>query len=135
MGVLPAWQASAAADRRDELVSALSTHRRVLIEHLDDEEDHLLPLAARHLTGPEWAALGKHFVATTPKAELLVFLGAVLEEATVDERAALLGAMPLVARLAWWSVGRRRYASHVRRVRGNTAHKSRPMSAENLMEA
>ena len=71
MGVLPAWQASAAADRRDELVSALSTHRRVLIEHLDDEEGHLLPLAARHLTGPEWAALGEHFVATTPKAELL----------------------------------------------------------------
>ena len=54
----------------------------MLIEHLDDEEGHLLPLAARHLTSPEWAALGEHFVATTPKAQLLIFLGAVLEEAT-----------------------------------------------------
>ena len=134
LGVLPAWQASATADRRDELVSVLDAHRRVLIEHLDDEEAHLLPLAARHLTGPEWAALGEHFVATTPKAQLLVFLGAVLEEATVDERAALLGAMPVVARLAWKSVGRRRYASHMRRVRGNPSHESRPKSAKNVTE-
>ena len=86
-------------------MSALDTHRRVLIEHLDDEEGHPLPLAARHLTGPEWAALGDHFIATTPKAELLVFPGAVLEEATVNERAALLGAMPLVVRLAGGASG------------------------------
>ena len=126
LGVLPAWQASATADRRDEIVGALDAHRRVLIEHLDDEEAHLLPLAARHLTGPEWAALGEHFVATTPKAQLLVFLGAVLEEATVDERAALLGAMPVVARLAWRSVGRRRYSSYIRHVRGNPGPRKRP---------
>jgi hemerythrin-like domain-containing protein len=134
LGVLPAWQASAAADRRDELVSALSAHRRVVIEHLDDEENHLLPLAARCLTGPEWAALGGHFVATTPKAKLLIFLGAVLEEATADERAALLGAMPLVPRLAWRSVGRRRYNSKMRQIRGNCANQSSPMSAMNLTE-
>jgi hemerythrin-like domain-containing protein len=126
-GVLPAWEASAAVARRDELVRTLSIHRRVLAEHLDDEESHLLPLAARYLTAQEWAALGEHFVATTPKSELLIFLGAVLEDATDDERTSLLGAMPLAARLAWWSIGRRRYASHIRRVRGN-ALDNHPMS-------
>ena len=125
---LPAWQVSAAADSRDHLVSVLSSHRRVLIDHLDDEESHLLPLAARHLTKAEWAALGEHFVGTTPKGQLLIFLGAVLEEATPDERAALLGAMPRVARLAWRSVGRRRYASHIRRVRASTTESARPLS-------
>ena len=135
LGVLPAWEASAASKARDELVRALSDHRRVLLEHLDDEEDRLLPLAARHLTGPEWAALGDHFVATTPKAELLTFLGAVLEEATAEERAALLGAMPVLPRLAWWSIGRRRYASHMRKVRGTPAHQPRPQVATNLTEA
>jgi hemerythrin-like domain-containing protein len=129
---LPAWQASAAAEGRDLLVSTLSVHRRVLIEHLDDEEKHLLPLAARHLTSPEWAALGEHFVAATPKAQLLLFLGAVLEEATTDERAALLAAMPRVARLAWWGVGRRRYASYIRRVRGNTARDNRQLPIKTL---
>ena len=134
MALLPAWQVSAGADRRDHLVKAISSHRRVLIEHLDDEESHLLPLAARHLTGPEWDALGEHFVATTPKAQLLIFLGAVLEDATPEERTALLGAMPLVARLAWRSVGRRRYASHIRRVRGNAALEDRQQSTTTLTE-
>ncbi len=83
---LPAWQMSADTDSRDHLVSALSSHRRVLIDHFDDEESHLLPLAAHYLTKSEWAALGEHFVASTPKAQLLIFLGAVLEEATPDER-------------------------------------------------
>ena len=132
--MLPAWQTSAAAETRDELVRALSDHRRVLLEHLDDEENRLLPLAARHLTGPEWAALGDHFVATTPKAELLLFLGAVLEEATAEERAALLGAMPVLPRLASSSIGRRRYASHVRTVRGTPTHRPRPQVATNLSE-
>ena len=125
---LPAWQVSAGTDNRDHLVSALSSHRRALIDHLDDEETHLLPLAARYLTNSEWAALGEHFVATTPKAQLLIFLGAVLEEATPDERAALLGAMPRVARLAWRSVGRRRYASHMRRIRASTTYRARQLS-------
>ena len=125
---LPAWQLSAAADRRDQLVRALSSHCRVLVEHLDDEERHLLPLAATRLSSPEWAALGEHFVATTPKTQLLIFLGAVLEEATSDERAALLRAMPRVARLAWRIVGQRRYTSYIRRVRGTTTNEARQLS-------
>lgn len=129
---LPAWQASAVADRRDDLVRALSVHGHALVEHLDDEESRLLPLAATRLTIPEWAALGEHFVATTPKTQLLIFLGAVLEEATPDERAALLGAMPRVARLAWRSVGRHRYASYIRRVRGIAADESSQLSTVTL---
>ena len=104
------------------------------MEHLDDEEEHLLPLAAEHLTGPEWAALGEHFVSTTSKAELLIFLGAVLEEATDDERSALLGVLPLAARLAWRGVGRRRYVSHMRHVRGIPVHRNRPTIAPSLRE-
>lgn len=131
---LPAWQASADGDRRERIVNAISFHRGVLMQHLDDEESHLLPLAARYLTGAEWEALGEHFVATTPKAQLLIFLGAVLEDATSEERTALLGAMPLVARLAWRSVGRRRYASHTRRIRGSAVHSACPQSNAPHME-
>ncbi len=126
---LPAWQASASADRRNDIIRALSSHGHTLVEHLDDEESHLLPLAALRLTGLEWTALGEHFVATTPKSQLLIFLGAVLEEATPDERATLLGAMPRAARLAWRSVGRHRYASYIRRVRGTAIDEGRQLSA------
>jgi hemerythrin-like domain-containing protein len=49
MLALPAWQASASAAARDALVDALREHRGVLLEHLDDEEAHLLPVAGRYL--------------------------------------------------------------------------------------
>src|SRR3954454_9204772 len=65
---VPAWEATAAADERDTLVAALTDHRAVLLEHLDDEEATLLPLAAKHITEQEWASLGDHLVNNTPQA-------------------------------------------------------------------
>lgn len=55
---VPVWEATAGADERDTLVAALAEHRAVLLEHLDDEESALLPLAAEYITernGPPWA--------------------------------------------------------------------------------
>ncbi len=118
MAALPAWQASAGASARDRLTEALVDHRGVLIDHLDDEEARLLPLAGRHLAQAEWNALGEHFVATTPKSQLLIFLGAVLEDADRAERSALLDAMPAMARIVWRTVGRTLYTRRVRQVRG-----------------
>jgi hemerythrin-like domain-containing protein len=115
---LAAWEASAAEPARDDLVAALTDHRAVLLEHLDDEESALLPLAARHLSVAEWAAQGEHFLQHTPKASLLVFLGAVLEDADPRERRAFLDDLPLPARLVWYAAGQRVYARRVRRVRG-----------------
>jgi hypothetical protein len=121
MLALPAWQAAASAPARDTLVNALREHRGVLIEHLDDEEAHLLPVAGRYLTRPEWDALGEHFLASTPKRQLLIFLGAVLEDADARERASVLMAMPAPARLVWQTYGRISYARHVKRVRGRAS--------------
>ncbi len=117
MAALPAWQAAASGSTRDRLVAALADHRAVLVEHLDDEEIHLLPLAGRHLTQDEWNALGEHFVATASKSQRLIFLGAVLEDADPAERSTLLGAMPAAARIVWRTAGRFLYARRVRKVR------------------
>ncbi|GAA5178336.1 hypothetical protein GCM10023322_05230 [Rugosimonospora acidiphila] len=118
MLALPEWQGSAGRSPRQRLVAALGEHREALIEHLDDEETHLLPLAERHLTRREWGAMGDHFLAATPKSLLLSFLGAILEEADPVERGDVLGAMPTPARLLWHTVGRALYARRIRRVRG-----------------
>ncbi|WP_327321451.1 DUF4267 domain-containing protein [Streptomyces sp. NBC_01210] len=90
-------------------MAALTEHRAVLVEHLDDEEESLLPLAERHLSAREWNALGDHFMASTPKPKLLFFLGMVLEEADRTERSMILGPLPLPARLLWYAVGRPQY--------------------------
>lgn len=112
-----AWAVSAGEAERDALVAALADHRAVLLEHLDDEEAALLPLAARYLTAAQWQALGDHFVRSTPKPKLLVFLGMVLEDADEGERARMLSSLPAPARIVWALLGRPLYARAVRRVR------------------
>lgn len=115
---VPAWEATAGADERDALVAALSEHHAVLLEHLDDEEATLLPLAAEYITEEEWASLGDHLVTNTPKLTLLTLFGLVLEDANPAERATLLSALPAPVRAIWHVIGRPRYARHIRRVRG-----------------
>ncbi|BDT87236.1 hemerythrin domain-containing protein [Nocardia cyriacigeorgica] len=116
---VPAWEATAGADERDTLVAILADHRAVLLEHLDDEETTLLPLAAQHLTAAEWAAPGEHMVANTPKLTLFTLFGLVLEEADPAERALLLGVLPAPVRGIWHLFGRHRYTRHIRRVRAS----------------
>ncbi|MBC9713940.1 hemerythrin domain-containing protein [Streptomyces sp. TRM66268-LWL] len=115
--LVPQWEAGAGADERDALVAALADHRAVLLEHLDDEEAELLPLAADHLSEQEWAALGDHMVASTPKLTLLTLFGLVLEDANPEERATLLSVLPAPVRGVWRVIGRPRFVRHIRRVR------------------
>ncbi|MGK5558483.1 hemerythrin domain-containing protein [Actinomadura kijaniata] len=114
---VPAWEAGAGADERDTVVAALADHRAVLLHHLDAEETTLLPLAAQHLTQQQWAWLGEHMVAHTPKRTLLTLFGLVLEEASPAERARLLAVLPAPVRGIWHLIGRARYARHINRVR------------------
>ncbi|MFJ4778836.1 hemerythrin domain-containing protein [Streptomyces sp. NPDC088762] len=114
---VPAWEATAGEAERDALVAVLAEHRSVLVEHLDDEEESLLPLAARHLSAREWDAMGEHFMRSTPKPKLLFFLGMALEEADPAERASMLGGLPLPARLLWHAVGHPAYLRRVRAIR------------------
>ena len=133
LGVLPAWQASAAADRRDQSWPPSTPPPRP-----DRAPRRRRSPFAPPGRPPSDGRSGRPWENTSspplPRPSCSIFLGAVLEEATVDERAALLGAMPLVARLAWRSVGRHRYASYIRHVRGNPGHESGPKSAKNLTE-
>jgi hemerythrin-like domain-containing protein len=111
------WAPTADAETRDRIVAALEEHRTVLVEHLDDEEAHLLPLAERFLTAKEWAALGDHFVLNTPKTKLLKYFGMIMEEADERERAILLSGLPAPVRLVWRLLGPPLYARTLRRVR------------------
>ena len=100
----PSWPPSPITGRS---CSSTSTTRRTA----------LLPLAAEHITEKEWASLGDHMVASTPKLTLLTLFGLVLEDATPAERATLLSVLPAPVRGIWHVIGRPRYARHIRRVR------------------
>ncbi|MGX1541782.1 hemerythrin domain-containing protein [Streptomyces adustus] len=114
---LPAWRREANHIAREELALALVEHRSALLVHLDDEERLVLPLVAEHLTVAEWDLVGRRRLEGLPKEKLLIALGAILEEATPQERAYFLGKAPLLVRLLRHTLGRRQYAAVCRVVR------------------
>ena len=73
-----------------------------------DEERDVLPLVEHYLTVGEWDAFAERARDGVPRARQLVELGWMLDGLGPAEQRAVLGRLPLPARV-WWRV-------HVRRV-------------------
>ncbi|AKL70919.1 hemerythrin domain-containing protein (plasmid) [Streptomyces goshikiensis] len=115
------WRTGADRDTALLLAEALRALDRHAAAHMDDEEEHLLPLMADHITPREWSEVGEHGRRSVPKAKLLIFLGAILEDATAQERQLFLSQMPAPARLLWRTLGIRLYKRTTTRVRRTNA--------------
>ena len=112
------WAEHADVPSRDELATAVDQMHAALVEHLDDEEQLMLPIIAEQLTQAEWDALGEHGRASLPRGrKSLLFLGSILEDATEEERAEFLARIPLPGRLMWRLAGRRAYAREIQQLR------------------
>ncbi|MEW1914363.1 hemerythrin domain-containing protein [Kitasatospora sp. NPDC085895] len=114
------WRTRADRDTALHLADALRELDRHAAAHMDDEEEHLLPLMAEHITPHEWSEVGERGRRSVPKTKLLIFLGAILEDATAHERRLFLSQMPAPARLLWHTVGTRLYDRTTTRVRRNS---------------
>ncbi len=115
---LDRWEAEARPAVTEEVASTFEALRTALFAHLEEEEREILPLAARHVTPEEWAELGQHGIARMDKADLPILFGAVMEEATPEERADMYASVPLIVRVLFRTVFVRRYRRYVRQVRG-----------------
>lgn len=116
---LSRWEVEARPAVGEEVASALDAVRAVLLDHLDEEEREVLPLAAQHLTQAEWSELGEHGLAAMERRELPLLFGAVLEDATPEERAAMVRVLPLPVRLLLRPVLLPHYRRYVRRLRAS----------------
>ncbi len=116
--LLPAWRAGADPDLGAELADAVAGLSPLLDEHLEDEESNVLPIARTYLSVGEWDEIGERGAASIPKSKLLVFLGAILEDASDEEQRAFLAKLPLQARVLWPLFGRRAYGRYIGKVRG-----------------
>jgi hemerythrin-like domain-containing protein len=114
---LERWVAEARPAVTEEVAAAFDRLAGALFEHLDEEERLVLPLAARHLTQPEWDEIGQHGIAAMSKAQLPLLFGMILEEATPAEAAELYAAVPAPVRLLTRLVFLPRYRRYVARVR------------------
>ncbi|MFJ9776159.1 hemerythrin domain-containing protein [Kitasatospora sp. NPDC101157] len=111
------WRARADRDTALCLAEALRALDRHAAAHMDDEEELLLPLMADHITPREWSEVGERGRRSVPKTKLLIFLGAILEDTTAQERQLFLSQMPAPARLLWHTLGTRLYERTITRVR------------------
>jgi hypothetical protein len=114
---LDRFEAEARPAVAEEVATAVEQMGAALVEHLDEEERHILPIAARHVTQAEWDELGEHGLAQLGKAELPLVFGMVLEGATPEETAELMRKLPIPVRLLMRLFLLPRSRRYVRRVR------------------
>jgi len=96
---------AAAQERLDELCSHL-------LEHLDEEETKVLPLAAEHLSMEEWGALPGHGMANFHGDKIWLILGLIRERMTDDQRAAMMAHMPPPALEMWTGFGEQAFKDY-----------------------
>lgn len=116
--LIASWESSASTVRGEQLARLVEEFWAALLEHLELEEREILPLASRHVTHDEWEQLGKHGSSHMRRDQLPLMFGALLEDATEEERTMMLGKQPLPIRILLTVLGQRQYRRYVTRVRG-----------------
>lgn len=101
-----------------ELAAGLDGFSDALVEHLDDEESHVVPLIRAHITAEEWERFGQGIFEKFTNSEKLIATGVLEDVATPEEVEWFVGELPLPIKLMWRYVGRRRYDRYMARVRG-----------------
>jgi hypothetical protein len=94
-----------------DLVSAIGVLGVELGAHVDDEESHLLPLAAEHLTLEEWGALPGYAMSHFASERKWLLIGLVRRQMTDSQLAHMNKSMPPPAVEAWLSSGSKAFAT------------------------
>jgi iron-sulfur cluster repair protein YtfE (RIC family) len=114
---LPRWESEARPAVSEEVAATFDELRVALLEHLADEEEHILPIAARCVTQEEWNQLGEHGLDKVEKSQLPLLFGAMLEEATPAERTLMLTLVPPPVRLLVRTVFAWQYRRYITKIR------------------
>ncbi len=117
--LLKAWSVN--PEDGSALATALDDFTAALVEHLDDEEAHVVPLIRAHITAEEWNRFGQETFEKFTNPEKLIATGTLEDVATPEEATWFIGGLPLPIKLMWRLHGRRSYARYMQRVRTGDA--------------
>jgi hemerythrin-like domain-containing protein len=112
------WRSSADAADRDRLAQLCDSLYAGLSEHLDAEEQRLLPIAARTVTLAEWQELGEAGVQALRKSDLPLVLGMFQYEGNPEVVAQIVGEAPPFIRFLVPMLARRAFRKHALAVYG-----------------
>ena len=115
------WRAAPSPDAASELSTAITGLLGRLTTHLDEEERDVVPLIAEHISVAEWDHMGEAAFDKFTPAQRFTAMGQLLEVASPDEAAAMLGPLPAPIKLMWRLVGTRRYRRYTEAFRGTPA--------------
>ena len=115
---LAGWRRGAGEDEREALATVWEELLGRITEHLAAEEQHILPLAAEHLTPAEWQRLGAEGIGGLPRRQLPLVFGMVMYQADPEVIGEMLSHAPLLPRLLMPRLAPRTYARYARRLHG-----------------
>ena len=117
---LATWRAGTGEDEREALATAWEDLLARITEHLAAEEQHILPLAAAHMSPAEWQRLGEEGIGGLPRRQLPLVFGMVMYRADPEVIRQMLSHAPLLPRLLMPRLAPRTYARYARRLHGTT---------------
>jgi len=115
---LPHWATTADAAGRDRLADLFERLHTHLAEHLDAEEQRLLPIAAQAVTQEEWDELGERGRSHTRRSEMSLTLGMFAYEGDPAVIAHMLAEAPVPVRWLVPRLARRAFRRHALAVHG-----------------
>lgn len=114
------WRAAAGEHEREKVATTWETLLARITEHLAAEEQHILPLAAAHMTQQEWQRLGEEGIGGLPRRQLPLVFGMVMYRADPEVVRGMLAHAPMLLRLLMPHLAPRAYARYARRLHGTT---------------
>ena len=115
---LSAWRSDPTPSTSSTLADRIGEFLVVLEQHLDEEEQVVVPLIDRHLTEAEWQDVGKRGFEKFTPAQRWIATGQMVEVATSEETAMMFSTLPPPVKVLWRLVGKRKYRRYITSVRG-----------------
>jgi hemerythrin HHE cation binding domain-containing protein len=114
---LAGWERAADESSANVAAVAMAELGAVLLKHLDEEEEFIVPLAAQYITAPEWGELPGHALRNFAGDKLWLALGLVREQMRAEQLAMMDEHMPPPV-VAMWREHEADFAGFVTALRG-----------------
>jgi iron-sulfur cluster repair protein YtfE (RIC family) len=109
------WVVTTSKLAGDNLAEQYARFYTTLVEHLDDEESNVMPLAARHLTSAEWRRRARYSSGRKRPSDVVLLFGMMIYGGDPE---VVAGMVPRLARILLGGIGLRMFRKHSLAIHG-----------------